>query len=99
MLRESQNTKSNNKRSLKMISWLSSLFGGCPKEELKTLSAYKLEPKRTRNRGSKFTTETKRDMVTDYTINKLTLKEIATKFECSQTSVWKIVNSRWDMRI
>ena len=80
-----------------MMSWLSSLFGRCPKEELKQLTAYKLAP--TKKKYKKLSIEEKRNMVTDYNINKMTYKSISIKYGCSYDTARRIITKAWNIKV
>ena len=65
-----------------MISWLRSLFG---------------EKKETKRRRKVLSTEEKRNMVTDYMINKLSYQKIADKYGCSKGTAWNVINKQWKL--
>lgn len=72
------------------MSWLSRIFGN-PKKDLEELTVYKAEPKKKRKTRKLLSEEEMSNVVVDYSILRMKQKDIATKYNVSQSYVSKIV--------
>lgn len=68
-----------------MLNWLSSLFN---KSQESSKKKYK-----------KLSIEEKRNMVTDYNINKMTYKSISIKYGCSYDTARRIITKAWNIKV